>query len=357
LYVSWDDWTGGHDYYGSCQCQSGEEPVNSSHWYVACEEVEAVLDDADGVLNVPDEYATIQEALDASSDGDTINISEGTYFESGLTVYPASGVITIIGATNPDGTPAVTIDAQFNDVVFDCSTNSTFENLVITRGSSNKQPSNGGGMFIENASPMLTNCTITNNTAMNGGGIFNDVNSSTTLTNCTLSNNGAVYWQQDNTGQGGGISNSSNSTVTLVNTTISGNSATWGGAICNQGNSLSSLSGCTVSNNIGKISGGGIYSVMSSATLQDTTFCANSPTHLIGAWNDLGGNSFSDECDLGGPAFCAGDVNEDYDVDVLDLLYIIAVYNTDNPAGDLNGDGWVNVADLLLLIGGWGACP
>ena len=97
--------------------------------------------------------------------------------------------------------------------------------------------------------------------------------------------------------------------------------------------------------------------MMSSATLQDTTFCANSPTHLIGAWDDLGGNSFSDECDLGEPAFCAGDVNQDYDVDVLDLLYVIAVYNTDNPAGDLNGDGWVDVADLLFLIGAWGECP
>ena len=43
------------------------------------------------------------------------------------------------------------------------------------------------------------------------------------------------------------------------------------------------------------------------------------------------------------PGLCVGDVNADYDVDVLDLLYVIAVWNTDNPAGDINEDGWVDV--------------
>ena len=41
----------------------------------------------------------------------------------------------------------------------------------------------------------------------------------------------------------------------------------------------------------------------------------------------------------------------------LDLLYVIAVWETDNPAGDINEDGWVDVNDLLEVISGWGACP
>ena len=52
-----------------------------------------------------------------------------------------------------------------------------------------------------------------------------------------------------------------------------------------------------------------------------------------------------------------GNTNEDYDVDVLDLLYVIAVWGTGNPAGDFNDDGWVDVDDLLLLITNWGPCP
>ena len=41
---------------------------------------------------------------------------------------------------------------------------------------------------------------------------------------------------------------------------------------------------------------------------------------------------------------------------MLDLLYVIAVWGTDNRAGDINGDGWVDVMDLLDVIGGWGGC-
>ena len=38
------------------------------------------------------------------------------------------------------------------------------------------------------------------------------------------------------------------------------------------------------------------------------------------------------------------------------MLYVLAVWNTDNPAGDINNDGTVNIEDLLEVISGWGAC-
>ena len=120
--------------------------------------------------------------------------------------------------------------------------------------------------------------------------------------------------------------------------------------------SVSSLTACTVSNNIGKISGGGIYSVLSYAALEDNVFCSNEPTDLVGAWKDLGGNIFDDDCDSD-PGFCGGDTNQDYNVDVLDMLYILAVWGTSNPAGDINVDGMVDISDLLEVIRNWGPCP
>lgn len=57
------------------------------------------------------------------------------------------------------------------------------------------------------------------------------------------------------------------------------------------------------------------------------------------------------------PEFCRSDCNQDNNVDILDLLYLIAAWGTDNPAGDINSDGLVNVSDLLVLISDWGGCP
>ena len=53
---------------------------------------------------------------------------------------------------------------------------------------------------------------------------------------------------------------------------------------------------------------------------------------------------------------CEGDVNSDGQVDVLDLLAVIAAWG--NPGGeeDVNEDGIVNVLDLLAVIAVWGPC-
>ena len=54
---------------------------------------------------------------------------------------------------------------------------------------------------------------------------------------------------------------------------------------------------------------------------------------------------------------CLGDVaNNDGQVDVNDLLAIIAAWNTSNPQFDLDGNGQVDVNDLLIVIGAWGSC-
>ena len=64
--------------------------------------------------------------------------------------------------------------------------------------------------------------------------------------------------------------------------------------------------------------------------------------------------TFEEVC--GSPAVCPGDTNTDYNVDVLDLLYVILVWNTDNELADFNDDGFVNVMDLLQVISNWGDC-
>jgi hypothetical protein len=59
--------------------------------------------------------------------------------------------------------------------------------------------------------------------------------------------------------------------------------------------------------------------------------------------------------DLGIP--CPGDINEDGDVGIDDLLALIGGWDTNDPDADLNDDGIVDIEDLLLLISAFGACP
>ncbi len=53
---------------------------------------------------------------------------------------------------------------------------------------------------------------------------------------------------------------------------------------------------------------------------------------------------------------CPGDVDGNGDVDVNDVLAVIAAFGSDDPAGDLDGDGVVDVNDILLVIGAFGPC-
>ena len=74
------------------------------------------------VINVPSDYTLIQDAINASSDGDVINIAAGTYNEYNLN--PGGKAITIKGTPNGDGSLATTIDAQ--QTPFTCTFNTPF---------------------------------------------------------------------------------------------------------------------------------------------------------------------------------------------------------------------------------------
>jgi plastocyanin len=57
---------------------------------------------------------------------------------------------------------------------------------------------------------------------------------------------------------------------------------------------------------------------------------------------------------------CPADTNGDEEVDILDLLDLLAAWGTNNDTYDIapapNGDGVVNIQDLLVLLSVWGPC-
>jgi len=179
------------------------------------------------VIEVPKDYLTIQEAIDAAVNGDTVLVAPGTYFENidfkgkAITVTSSGGAaVTIIDGGNPSHPDNASV------VYFKSGEGlgSVLEGFNITNGTGTKDPYNyivGGGIYCYNSSPTITNNTIIGNRANdNGGGIFCH-NASPNITNNTINDNVASEY-------GGGIY-CYNSFPIIMNNTITWNCSMYGG--------------------------------------------------------------------------------------------------------------------------------
>jgi len=125
-------------------------------------------------------YPTIQQAINASSGGDTILVYPGTYYENlnfkgkGITVAslyllnPADSLIrqTIIDG-NHNGSVVLMISGEDGHTLL-CG-------FTLQHGSGSvfyDQTRRGGGIGIRNAQPVIRNCIIKDNLSDAGGGIF-----------------------------------------------------------------------------------------------------------------------------------------------------------------------------------------
>jgi len=159
----------------------------------------------------------------------------------------------------------------------------------------------GGGICCWGSSPTITNCTISRNSAEDGGGIYSSYSSSPTITNCTISGNsgvrdglapgsgGGIYCEDSNavitrctisgnlSDNGGGIA-CFDSDPTIKNCTISGNSATGGGGIfCWYGSP--NITNCTISGNFDP-RGGGISSWESDLAITNCILWNNTDSEI-----------------------------------------------------------------------------
>jgi len=224
---------------------------------------------------VPNVYPTIQAAIDDASDGDTIWIADGQYSGEGNFDIDFKGKAITVKSEN--GPQNCIIDCQFKGRGFDFHNgedeNSVLDGIKISNGSAGGF---GGGIKCTASSPTIINCIITGNTAGEyGGGICNSYNSSPILTNCTFSENSAESGLSA-LGSGGGICNLVNSNPVLTNCTFSGNFANHSGAgIYNSENSNPALTKCTFTANTAR-HGGGMYNCYDSKpSLKNCTFSEN----------------------------------------------------------------------------------
>ena len=254
-------------------------------------------------------YADVQTAIDkaSSAGGGEVWIAKGTYKHgSAMTMKNKVAIYGGFAGTETSKDQRVSgnntiLDGEGKYRVFDNNytkenplTNSAkLDNVTIQNGYTSRS---GAGMYNSYASPEITNCTFTGNSASgsyygSGGGMYNS-SSTPTLTNCTFTNNSA-------SDDGGGMDNYSSSPK-LTNCTFSNNSASRGGGMHNSGSSTKPvLTNCTFSNNSAS-RGGGMYNDSSSPVLTNCTFSGNSADDGGGMYNNYSSSPKLTNCTFSG---------------------------------------------------------
>jgi parallel beta-helix repeat protein len=359
------------------------------------------------------DFPTVQDAINAANNCDTILLSYGTYRGVGNWDIDFLGKSIVVKSTsgNPYGCIINCYDAAtpHRGFIFhsDESSTSRLERITILKGLSYdgigggifcsfSSPvikncriidcyvdNYGGGIYCESCSPTFEDCTISGNDASSdGGGIFCYL-SSPTISHCIFSGNNAF-------GSGGGLASLA-SNCSISNCTFSGNKASSGGAILNnaldptpsyvnishsilwddcasgQGDEICNIRGgsnppavvyfycCDVDSL--KLSGSGAYVFNPPNINTDPMFCnpdtcVNAPT--------TGGNyclrlnspclpNNQPVCGLIGALGLAGDCNGNEVVELGDLVYLITYLYKNGPSPDPLSIGDVNCDGIVSL--------
>ncbi len=218
-------------------------------------------------LRVPSLFQTIQSAIDASIDGDTVLVASGTYTEN---INFIGKDISVVG--DPEDPSRVIIDGNGDRCVYFSNgetrsailTGFTIQNGVANYGGAGG--TSGGGIRCNNSSPTLSHLIVRNNRAEWGGGLDIDYDNSSPLVETLL-----FYGNQASVC--GGAIMIYHCQPTLKHLTIFSNSdGNGGGAIFQQGSQVSLSNSIAYGNSPSQIGGndGGPYD--DGGTL-DARFC------------------------------------------------------------------------------------
>jgi hypothetical protein len=143
--------------------------------------VDASGDDESSIGLESNPFRSIQAAINYAENGDTVLVFPGTYVENinfnGKNIVVGSLILT---SQDTSYISQTIIDGNQSGSVVTINSSETIDaklvGLTIANGSGNIFPDNGelygGGLYIEDASPIIDNCSIINNESVLGAGAF-----------------------------------------------------------------------------------------------------------------------------------------------------------------------------------------
>ena len=220
------------------------------------------------VIRVPEDYLTLQNAINNVPDGGIIDLRSGTYsapaggflindMQKGFTIRARqNGGAILDGGGSRNILQAINSDLSMGRPII-------FQGLVFANGYSNTAGLAGGATFY-NAYATFVDCTFRDNVAGlagRGGGTFVAISSTAFFFNCTWENNTAVT-------SGGGLEINENAKAYINDSQFIGNrtnppghSLTSAGGAIHVGNSTLRVSNTRFENNQAGYVGGAIYIV------------------------------------------------------------------------------------------------
>lgn len=241
-------------------------------------------------LDVPGQYTTIQSAILAAAEGDSVLVHPGIYAEP-IDFVGKAIVVTgedphdwrIVAATAiAHGGPEPIVNFRSGE-----DRRSELVGLSITDGAA----PNGGGIYCRNASPTISRCRINGNRATGpwsdgrGGGAYcTGANTHPVFRRCIISNNTATG--------GGGASAWAGASATFLGCDFESNSVYWaeGGAINARGGHLT-LRKCVFRNNRSDAYAGAVFfGDASSGRVEDCVFVGNTANSWAGGLDVNGGD-------------------------------------------------------------------
>ena len=271
----------------------------------------------------------------------TNNASSGIYCEG---LYPSQWDFPtisncVISGNSSNVGAGIYLD-NLSPIITDC---------VIADNVGPTPSSRGAGIFLAlNENAVISGCTITGNSSDgNGGGFYTTGSFNTTITNTQFLDNDARDF--------GGALLIKDSQMTMTNCTIKNNSA-WdgGGGVYVETSSTIILTGCSICNNSGWVQVLETEEALGSTTNALSFInkeCEGNVLDVVAQQQEQIDQLLAMNTEL-------MDLHVQQQSEIQDLQQIVtACCAAQSCAGDENNDGVVNIDDLLIVISVWGPCP